>query len=74
MSEFKHFDGGEPFLRPEKPFLLIYADVDDVVSYTWLKTEDDLQDVVKEVKRYGCTIVDAIEIGSYRDIVIEENK
>lgn len=23
MLEFKAFDGGEPFLKPEKPFLLI---------------------------------------------------
>ena len=74
MSEVKHFDGGEPFLRPEKPFLVIYTDTDDAVSYAWLETEDDLLEVVEEVKGYGGTIVDAIEIGSYRNVVIEENK
>ena len=72
MSEFKHFDGGEPFLRPEKPFLLIYTDTDDAVRYAWLETGDDLMEVVEEVKGYGCTIVDAIEIGSYRDVLISE--
>ena len=49
MSEFKHFDGGELFLRPEKPVLLIYTDTDDVVSYAWLETEDDLLEIVEEV-------------------------
>ena len=38
MSEFKHFAGGEPFLRPEKPFLLIYTDTYDAVSYAWLES------------------------------------
>ena len=71
MSKFKHFDDGEPFLRPERPFLLIYTDTDDAVSYTWLETEDDLIKVVEEVKEYGCTIVDAIEIGSYRDVLLQ---
>ena len=71
MSEFKHFDDVKPFLKPEKPFLLIYTDTDDAVSYTWLETEDDLIKVVEEVKGYGCTIVDAIEIGSYRDVLLQ---
>lgn len=55
------------FLRPERPFLLIYTD-DDVVSYAWLETESELQDVIAEVKSYGCEICDAIEIGSSREI------
>lgn len=60
------------FTKPEKPFLLIYTDTDDVVSYAWLETEDDLLEVIEEVKGYGCSIVDAIEIGSCRDVIIEE--
>ena len=43
----------EYYVKPEKP---------------WLETEEDLTDVIDEVKSYGCTIIDAIEIGSYRDI------
>lgn len=72
MGEFKAFDGGEPFVQPEKPFLLIYESREDEVSVAWFYTEDDLMECVDEVKRYGCSIVDAIEIGSYRDIVVEE--
>ena len=56
------------FLQPEKPFLLIYTDTDDSVSYAWLESEEDLQEVIKEVTSYGCKIQDAIEIGSVREI------
>ena len=56
------------FTKPERPFLLIYTDIDDSVSYAWLKTEDELKEVIEEVKSYGCTIQDALEIGSSRDI------
>lgn len=62
----------EYFTKPERPFLLIYADVDDSLSYAWLETEEELEDVVKEVKSYGCTIQDAIEIDACRDIDIEK--
>lgn len=55
------------FLRPERPFLLIYTDGDSV-SYAWLETESDLQELVAKVKSYGCAIQDAIEIGSLREI------
>lgn len=60
------------FLKPERPFLLIYESEQDGVSYSWLEDEDELKDVIKEVKSYGCTIVDAIEIGSYRKINTDE--
>lgn len=60
------------FLKPERPFLLIYESEQDGVSYSWLEDEDELKDVIKEVKSYGCTIVDAIEIGSYREINTDE--
>lgn len=56
------------FTKPERPFLLIYVDTEDSVSYAWLETEDELKEVVEEVKSYGCKIVDAIEIGSCRNI------
>ena len=56
------------FTKPERPFLLIYTDIDDSVSYAWLETEDELKEVIEEVKFYGCTIQDALEIGSSRDI------
>ena len=71
MSEFKTFDGGEPFVQPERPFLLIYKDEEDVISYSWLEDEEGLQEVAREVKSYGCEIIDAIEIGSCRDVVLE---
>ena len=60
------------FLKPERPFLLIYESEQDGVSYSWLEDEDELKDVIKEVKSYGCTIVDAIEIGSYREVNTDE--
>lgn len=72
MGEFKAFDGREPFVQPEKPFLLIYESREDGVSVAWFHTEEDLMECVDEVKRYGSTIIDAIEIGSCRDIDIEE--
>ncbi len=58
------------FTKPERPFLLIYTD-NDVVSYAWLETEDELKDVIEEVKSYGCEIQDAIEIGSCREIEVD---
>ena len=72
MGDFKAFDGGEPFVQPEKPFLLIYESREDGVSVAWFHTEEDLMECVDEVKSYGCSIVDAIEIGSYRNIGVEE--
>lgn len=37
-----------------------------------METEDDLLEVIEEVKGYGCEIIDAIEIGSFREINTEE--
>lgn len=71
MGEFKHFDGGEPFLQPERPFLLIYEDENEDVSFSFLQTEEDIIEVIKEVKSYGCKILQAIEIGSCRDVVAD---
>lgn len=61
----------DTFTKPDRPFLLIYTDADDMISYTWLETEKDLMEVVEEVKEYGCTIIDAIEIGTCRNITLE---
>ena len=72
MGDFKAFDGGEPFVQSEKPFLLIYESREDGVSVALFYTEEDLMECVDEVKSYGCSIVDAIEIGSYRNIGVEE--
>ena len=72
MGDFKAFDGGEPFVQPEKPFLLIYESREDRVSVAWFHTEEDLMECVDEVKSYGCSIVDALEIGSCREIDVKE--
>lgn len=65
MSEHNEYN---MFLRPERPFLLIYTDTDGSVSFAWLESEEDLREVIEEVKSYGCEIQDAIEIGSCREI------
>ena len=59
------------FTKPYRPFLLIYTDTDDSISYAWLETEEGLREVMNEVTSYGCEIQDAIEIGSSRDINID---
>lgn len=71
MSEFKAFDGGEPFLKPERPFLLLAEDDEHSISYHWLESEEELQEVALELKVGGCKIIDAIEIGSLRDVKIK---
>lgn len=72
MGEFKAFDGEKPFVQPEKPFLLIYENREDGLSVAWFLDEEDLRECVEEVKGYGCEVIDAIEIGSCRDIDIEK--
>lgn len=72
MGEFKAFDGDELFVQPDKPFMLIYESREDGVSVAWFYSEEDLLECVNEVKGYGCEIVDAIEIGSCRDIEINK--
>ena len=72
-KEFESFDGGNPFLQPEKPFMLVYESEKDGLSVAWLETEEeDMIETIEEVKYYGSTIVDAIEIGSYREFNAEE--
>lgn len=58
------------FTKPEKPFLLLAEDSEHSISYNWLETEEELQEVALELKDGGCRILDAIEIGSIRDIKI----
>lgn len=60
------------FIKPDRPFLLIYTDDNDEVSYLWTESEEELMEVIAEVTSYGCKIQDAIEIGSCRDIKIDE--
>lgn len=79
LSEFKeeqnHFgalDGGESFVKPEKPFMLVYESEKDGLSIAWLETEEDMMETIEEVKSYGDTIVDAIEIESCRDVNTDE--
>lgn len=66
-KEFESFDGGKPFLQPEKPFMLVYESEKDGMSIAWLETEEYMMETIEEVKSYGSTIVDAIEIGSFRE-------
>lgn len=70
-KEFESFDGGKPFLQPEKPFMLVYESEKDGMSIAWLETEEDMMETIEEVKSFGDKIVDAIEIGSCREIIGE---
>lgn len=54
----------------EKPFLLLAEDSEHSISYHWLESEEELQEVVLELKDGGCRILDAIDIGSCRDVKI----
>lgn len=71
-EELKEFNDGEPFLKPEKPFMLVYESEKDGMSIAWLETEEDMMETIEEVKSYGSTIVDAIEIGSCREFAVDE--
>lgn len=61
---------GNIFTKPEKPFLLLAEDSEHSISYHWLESEEELQEVVLELKDGGCRILDAIDIGSCRDVKI----
>ena len=45
---------------------------DKNISVAWFETEEGLMECVDEVKRSGCQIVEAIEIGSCREIDVKE--
>ncbi len=73
MSTFKEFDSEELFLKPEKPFLLMFKDVFGRDNYEWFDDEEEFENRVKEVKAnpYPCTNIEAIEIGSCRDVNVD---
>lgn len=72
MLEFKAFDGGEPFLKPEKPFLLIMEDKEEHKIVYWYETEEELiHDKLNLEREHNLHLVDAIEIGDCRDVVFE---
>ena len=56
------------FTKPERPFLLLSEDNEGNVSYSWLETEEELQEIASELKGYGNRIIEAIEIGKCRTI------
>lgn len=59
------------FLKDQKrPFLLLSQDKEGNVSYSWLETEEELQEIASELKEYGDKIIDAIEIDSCRTVDI----
>lgn len=68
MSEFKSFNGGDPFERPERPFLLLAEDGNGVASYHWLKNIEDLRAIAGELKDHGHRIINSIEIANCRDV------
>ena len=59
------------FNKPEKPFLLLAEDSEHSISYHWLESEEELQEVALELKDGGCRIIEAIEIGSCRNVEIK---
>lgn len=56
------------FTKPERPFLLIYEDMEHNVSYNWLETEEELLEVAQEIRDSSGKIIDSIEIGSSREV------
>lgn len=56
------------FVKPEKPFMLLFEDKEENLSVAWLKTEADLLKTVEEVEAGGCRIVKQMEIGSCREL------
>ena len=56
------------FEKPELPFLLIYGNKDNEVSYSWFETEEDLRECVKEIESYGNFVMYALEIEKARDV------
>lgn len=56
------------FKKLELPFLLIYGNKDNEVSYSWFETEEDLRECVMEIESYGGLVMYAMEIENARDI------
>ena len=73
MSEFKAFDVGNHFLKPEKPFLLIMENDNEEKVVYWYQTEEELIiDKCNLEREHNLHLVDAIEIGDCRDVVFEQ--
>ncbi len=71
MKKSNNFDvGGKLFLFLEKPFLLIFKDMDKKIDYVWLKDEAEIIETAQTLKSCGYTILEAMEIGSYRGIEV----
>lgn len=60
-------------MKPERPFLLLSEDREHSISYNWLVSEKELQEVALGLKDGRCRIIDAIEIGSIRDVKIKSD-
>jgi len=62
------------FTKPEKPFLLIFKDVVGRNNYEWFDDENEFKERIREVKSnpYPCSDIEAIEIGSSREIDCDE--
>lgn len=56
------------FTKPDRPFLLLYEDLDNNIVYAWCESEKEITDIMTEIVEEGCYIIDAIEIGSCREI------
>lgn len=61
------------FTKPDRPFLLLSENTDSVVSYFWCETEEELQEVAKELTADRDKVIESIEIGSCRDVDVEKN-
>ena len=48
------------FSKPKKPFLLIYMDIEDNISYVWCETEEEITAIMNEIINEDCVIIDAI--------------
>lgn len=58
------------FVKSDRPFLLLTENKEGAVSYYWLDSEQELQEIASERREYSERIIDAIEIGSCRTIEI----
>ncbi len=69
MKVNRNIGDGNLFLFLEKPFLVIYRDTDKQVGYVWLGSKEESLSTIKTLKECEYTILEAIEIGSYRNIM-----
>lgn len=62
------------FTKPEKPFLLMFKDVVGQNNYEWFDDENEFKERIRKVKSnpYPCSDIEAIEIGSSREVDCDE--